>query len=274
MSEANSKATVSTSLPPDFPQKQESLFRESLLLMNRSGVPYAVAGAFALQHHTAIWRCTKDLDLFLIAQDISKALKCFEDSGFEGEICDPVWLAKAHRDGFFIDLITGMSNAVITVDESWIRRALPCVVLGVETKVLGAEELLASKLFVVRRERFDGADIVHIIYGTHGKLDWERILNLAGEHWEILLWALVLYRYVYPAHADYVPRYVWKKLLGQFQEELENPNPEAPFRGSLVDDNMFAIDVAEWGMDNILWRQRQERQNEIASPDGPQEPSR
>lgn len=271
MSEADAKLPVSSSLPPDFPQKQESLFRESLLLMNRSSVPYVVAGAFALQHHTGIWRVTKDLDLFLTAQDVPQALKCFEEAGFKGEVCDPVWLAKAHRDGFFIDLITGMSNAVIIVDESWISRATPCAVLGVETRVLGAEELLASKLFVVRRERFDGADIAHIIYGTHGKLDWERILSLAGKHWEILLWVLVLYRYVYPAQTDYVPRYVWKKLLGQFQRELENPNPEAPFRGSLVDDNMFAIDVAEWGMDNVLWRQRQERQNEISSTNDPRD---
>lgn len=265
MSEENAKPPVSTSLPPDFPQKQESLFRESLLAMNRCGIPYVVAGAFALQHHTGIWRCTKDLDLFLTAQAIPKALQCFEEAGFESEICDPVWLAKAHRDGFFVDLITGMSNAVIIVDESWIDRAIPCIILGVETRVLAAEELLGSKLFVMRRERFDGADIAHIIYGTHGKLDWGRILTLAGDHWEILLWALILFRYVYPAQTDYVPRQVWKTLLGRFQQELENPNPEAPFRGSLVDDNMFAIDVAEWGMADTLWRQRQERQNEIAA---------
>jgi hypothetical protein len=95
-----------------------------------------------------------------------------------------------------------------------------------------------------------------------------------GDHWEILLWALILYRYVYPAHSDYVPRCVWAKLLDQFQQEIESPDPKAPFRGSLVDDNMFAIDVAEWGMEDILWRHRKERQNEIASSQNPQEPSR
>jgi hypothetical protein len=34
---------------------------------------------------------------------------------------------------------------------------------------------------------------------------------------------------------------------------------------------MFAIDVAEWGMDNVLFRQRQERQNEIAASTDTQE---
>ena len=58
-----------------------------------------------------------------------------------------------------------MSNAVITVDQSWIDRGSPTVVLDVPTRVLAAEELIASKLFVNFRERFDGADVVHIIFG-------------------------------------------------------------------------------------------------------------
>ncbi len=265
MSESAPQLPVSTSLSPDFPQKQEALFRESLLMLNRSGVPYVVSGAFALHQHTGIWRVTKDLDLFLTAENNVKALQVLRQGGFECEVCDPVWLSKTHRDGYFVDLITGMSNAVIVVDNPWIERGSPAIVLGVETKVLAAEELLASKLFVLRRERFDGADIAHIIYATHGVLDWNRILTLVGEHWEILLWTLVLYHYVYPAHPDYVPRHVWQKLLANFQQQLDNPNPAAPFRGSLVDDRMFAIDVAEWGMEDVLWKQRVQRQADIAS---------
>jgi hypothetical protein len=29
-------------------------------------------------------------------------------------------------------------------------------------------------------------------------------------------------------------------------------DPKAKFRGSLLDENMFAIDVKEWGLDNVL----------------------
>ena len=126
------------------------------------------------------------------------------------------------------------------------------MVLDVRARVLAAEELLASKLFVLRRERFDGADIAHIIFASRGNLNWERVLALVGEHWEILLFALVLYHYVYPAHSQYVPAWVWQRLLVRFSNDLTNRNPSAEFRGSLVDDKMFAIDVAEWGMENIL----------------------
>ena len=119
---------------------------------------------------------------------------------------DPVWLAKAHRDDFFVDLITGMSNGVFAVDESWIDRSHPAEVVGVKTRVLAPEELLASKLFVIRRERFDGADIAHIVYASRGKLQWDRVMQLTGPHWEILLWALLLFHYVYPGQASYVPK--------------------------------------------------------------------
>ena len=68
----------------------------------------------------------------------------------------------------------------------------------------------------------------------------------------MLLWMLVLFHYIYPANSDYVPRRIWDELLHRFKVELEHPNKNASFRGSLVDDKMFAIDVAEWGKRNIL----------------------
>lgn len=219
--------------------------------MNEHGVPYAVAGAFALQKYTGIWRLTKDLDLFVKPDDVPAALEFLNEHGFRCEIPDPVWLAKAHRGEYFVDLISGMSNAVIIVDESWMQRAQPAVIAGVDSQIISAEDLLASKLFVIRRERFDGADIAHVIYRTKGKLDWQRVLQLAGEHWEIVLWALILFRYVYPAHTDYVPAALWQELLTRYMEELQTPNLKAPFRGSLVDDNIFSIDVKDWGLEDL-----------------------
>jgi hypothetical protein len=248
---------ATSSAVPQLPIEQEILFRDMLELLEGMPIPYAVAGAFALRQHTGICRDTKDLDIFLTAEHASMALTQLEKRGFECEVCDPVWLAKAHRDGFFVDLITGMSNGLISVDSSWIQRAHPAMIAGVASRVLAREELLASKFFVVRRERFDGADIAHIIYATRGKLDWDRILQLAGEHWEMLLWPLILFHYVYPAHSDYVPRVLWDDLLARFEGEIASPNQKAKFRGSLIDENMFAIDVIEWGLDDLLKRSRQ-----------------
>lgn len=258
---------VSSSQPPRFAPRQEELFRRVIELLNVKGVPYAVSGAFALREHTGIYRDTKDLDVFLPTEELQRALDVLREAGFSCEIEDEIWLAKVRDEGYFVDLITGMSNGVITVDLSWIERSRPATVLGLPTRVLDAEELIASKLFVSFRERFDGADIVHIIYGKQGRMQWDRLLDLCGEHWGVLLWSLVLFQYVYPAYSNYVPLRVWDELLDHLRHEFQNPDPEAAFRGTLLDENMFAIDVNEWGRRNLLEEYRERRRQGLPRKD-------
>ena len=249
--------------PLPIPAAQQKLFREVLALFEARHIPFAVAGAFALQAHTGICRDTKDLDLFLTSKNAAAALQHLRREGFHCEVCDAVWLFKVHRNHFFVDLITGMSNAAISVEDSWIERAKPAVIHGVPTRILAAEELLVSKLFVTRRERFDGADIAHILYATRGNLAWERVFSLAGEHWELLFWALIFFRYAYPAQTHFVPREVWRELTERFQNAVLHHDASAKFRGSLIDDRMFAIDVREWGLENLYLDLRNRRLREI-----------
>ena len=255
MAEASPKLSANSSLTsaiaPPLPPEAASLYREVLLAMNERQTPYAVAGAFALQKYTGIWRLTKDLDLFIKPESVAAALENLRQHNFWCETLDPVWLSKAHRGDYFVDLISGMSNAVIVVDEGWMRRTQPAIIAGVRSQIIAPEDLLASKLFVTRRERFDGADIAHIIYRTRGALDWQRILELAGEHWEMVLWELILFRYIYPAHSDFVPAAIWQDLLSRYKELLTHRDPKARFRGSLVDENIFSIDVKDWGLEDL-----------------------
>ncbi len=250
---------MTSSTPPKLPKKQEAVFRQVLSLLEENQLPLAVSGAFSLQHHTGICRDTKDLDIFLPADQIGDAARILREHGFEFEMCDPVWLAKVRRDGYFVDLITGMSNAAIWVDARWIERAQPATVLGVATRLLAPEELLVSKLFVTRRERFDGSDIAHLIYATRGKLDWERILERVNDHWELLLWGLMLFHYVYPRQSEYVPAKLWQELIERLTTSISRKDAKEEFRGSLIDPCIFAIDVNEWGLEDLQARYREAR---------------
>jgi hypothetical protein len=197
-------------------------------------------------------RATQDLDLCLTPEDMPAALRCLTRHGFRCQAKDPVWLHQAHRHGFFIDLITGMSNAVIAVNRSWIERSTPTMILDVRVRVLAAEELLASKLFVVRRERFDGADYrPHYLcqpgpsrLGESPRFDPGALGNSALRSGV----ASISLSCPRPLRAILG----MATLVGGFSNELTNRDPAAEFRGSLVDDKMFAIDVAEWGMENML----------------------
>jgi nucleotidyltransferase DUF2204 len=266
MSNGDKALPTSSSIERELHVDQERLYYDVLRLLTANRVPFAVSGAFALQEHTGVGRPAKDLDIFLTSEAAVQALDTLSKDGFRCEVCDPVWLAKVHRDDFFVDFITGMSNAALTVTDSWIARARPAVILGISTRILAPEELLASKMFVVRRERFDGADIAHIIFATHGRLDWSRILELAGTHWEMLFSTLLLFRYIYPAQSHYVPLPGWTQLVDRLMLKILNPDPSARFRGSLVDHNMFAIDVNEWGLDDLLSEFRACRATSIRWP--------
>jgi hypothetical protein len=65
----------------------------------------------------------------------------------------------------------------------------------------------------MERDRFDGADVAHIIRLRGHDLDWDHIVQRFGPHWRVLLAHLVLFGYVYPAERDKVPRPVLLELL-------------------------------------------------------------
>lgn len=247
MSDDGVQLPLTSSEEPAWAPEAQTCYRSVVHHLLEAGIPFAVSGGFAFHHHTGIWRITKDLDLVLPPDAVPDAFKVLVYEGFETYVQDPVWLAKARRGEYFVDLITGVGNATLTVEQSWIDRAPEDEVLGLRCKVLCVEEMIASKLFVTRRERFDGADIAHLLRSRARDLDWARLRELTAGHWQMLYWHLILFAYIYPAHIGDVPQCVWRELQGSFAQMIANPPFAQRFSGSLVDPKMFAIDVNEWG---------------------------
>jgi hypothetical protein len=258
MPNEGSKLPVSSSTPPAFSPEALECYRGVLQALQAEKIPFTIAGAFALHKHTGIWRSTKDLDIMLEAKSVPNALRRLDEMGFETRIEDPVWLAKAMCGEYFVDLITAMGNAALIIDARWIEKAVPYEIFGVPCRVLSAEEFVASKVFITRRERFDGADLAHIIRACGDRIDWNRVLQILGPHWELLFWSLIFFAYVYPAHVGLVPEKIWSELTRRFEEHIYHPKLDEPFRGTLIDPFMFAIDVAEWG-ERDLYREYCER---------------
>lgn len=247
MSDDGAELPVTSSEEPLWAPEAYECYQGVLRGLLQANVPFAVSGGFAFHHHTSIWRTTKDLDLVLPPDAVSGALAVLVREGFETYVQDPVWLAKARRGDYFVDLITGVGNATLSVEQSWIDRATEDEVLEIHCKVLRAEEMIASKLFVTRRERFDGADIAHLFRACSASLDWDRLRDLTMPHWQMLYWSLVLFAYIYPGRIKTVPAKVWSDLTERFSRSVTTPNSREDFRGTLIDPKMFAIDVDEWG---------------------------
>ena len=58
---------------------------------------------------------------------------------------------------------------------------------------------------------------------------------------------------------------MWQKLIDRFEQAISQPDPTARFRGSLIDDKMFAIDVNEWGLANLMEEHRERRLRNLNS---------
>lgn len=238
---------VTSSEEPSWAPEAFACYQGVVRQLLQANVPFAVSGGFAFHHHTGIWRSTKDLDLVLPPDAVPCAFKVLVEEGFETYVQDPVWLAKARRGDYFVDLITGVGNATLTVDQTWIDRSQEDEVLGIRCKVLRAEEMIASKLFVTRRERFDGADIAHLLRACAPNLNWDRLRQLTDAHWQMLYCELILFAYIYPTRTGDVPQHIWRDLAERFQKSITSPDTVESFRGTLIDPKMFAIDVNEWG---------------------------
>jgi hypothetical protein len=223
-------------------------YRKVLERWNEAGVPYLVGGAFAFREQTGIQRITKDFDVFIRRRDLDRAFEVCEGAGFEPQLTFPHWLAKVRSGRSFIDLVFGSANGLNQVDDEWFEHATDGEVLGVRVRLCPSEETILSKSFVMERERFDGADIAHILL-DHGRvLDWPRLLARFGPHWRVLLAHLTLFGFIYPSERDRIPPWVMDDLTERLRLEARDHEPgERVCRGTLLSYRQYLIDVERGG---------------------------
>ena len=181
-------------------------YREAMEFLARANIPFLVGGAFAFIHQAGIDRSTKDLDIFVLPSDVQRLLRASTDAGFEADLVFSHWLAKIRAPSGFVDVIFSSGNGVAVVDDGWFAHASEREVLGVKVLVAPPEESIWSKSFVMERERFDGADVAHIILALGDTLDWRRLIDRFGPHWRVLFAHLVLFGFIYPSVRSKVPR--------------------------------------------------------------------
>jgi hypothetical protein len=227
-----------------------AFYREALAILERSGVPFLLGGAFAFACYTGIKRDTKDLDVFLRERDLRAALAAFTAAGYATELTFPHWLAKARHGEHFVDLIFSSGNGVAMVDDLWFEHATAGEVLGIPVGLIPAEEMIWSKAFVQERERYDGADVAHTLRAVGPELDWRRLFVRFGSHWRVLLAHLVLFGFIYPGERDKVPARVMEALARRLLAETAAPVREEDAgrcRGTMVSREQYLVDVERWG---------------------------
>ncbi|MER3425287.1 MAG: hypothetical protein C4293_20715 [Nitrospiraceae bacterium] len=95
--------------------------------------------------------------------------------------------------------------------------------------------MIWSKAYVMERERYDGADVAHLIRARAEKLDWSRLMDRFGPHWRVLLSHLILFGFIYPADRLRIPDNVMLEFLRRLEEEMRStPAEERLCQGTLL----------------------------------------
>lgn len=248
-------------------------------ILNEANIPFLVGGAFALFSYTGVARDTKDFDIMVSHEDVDRVLQIFRDHGYRADLAFPHWLAKVHHGETFIDVIFNSGNGLCPVDDRWFQNARPAELLGMNVMVCPPEEIIWQKAYIMERERFDGADIAHLLRSCAPKMDWPRLIERFDADWRVLLTHLILFGYIYPSRRSMIPVGVMNELLARLAHDVLSPDPADPDKlclGTFLSRAQYLPDIERWGFQDprlgdrteITPEQLQQWTNAIDNPPG------
>src|SRR5438093_5184769 len=235
---------------------REDFHRKSMAALQDANVPFLIGGAYVVEVYAGVLRRSKDFDLYVRPHHVDAAIDAFAHAGYKTEKTFPHWLAKAGRGRVYIDLIFRAGNGLCEVDDSWFERAHDDELFGLHVKLCAPEEMIWMKAYIMERERFDGADIAHILQSCAEKLDWPHLVRRFGPDWRVLLSHLVLFGYIYPSERDKIPTAVVDGLIGRLRKEASAAGRDRVCRGTLLSRKQYLLDIEERGFHDARLDQR------------------
>ena len=228
----------------------------SVAVLHTAEVPFLIGGAYMVEVCGGVSRRTKDFDLYVRPKHVEAALRALAHAEYNTELTFPHWLAKATYAGDILDLIFRAGNGLCEVDDSWFDRARDDELLGVPVKLCAPEEMIWMKAYIMERERFDGADIAHILRCCASDIDWPHLVHRFGSDWRVLLSHLVLFGYIYPGERARIPAAIMENLITRLQSEAKTAGPERLCRGTLLSRQQYLVDTQEWGLRDARLEER------------------
>jgi hypothetical protein len=227
--------------------KSDRVHRRSVVALQDADIPFLIGGAYVVEVYAGVSRQTKDFDLYLRPQHTDLALAALKRAGYKTEKTFPHWLAKAERGHDCVDLIFRAGNGLCEVDDSWFERAHSSDFVDLQVKLCAPEEMIWMKAYIMERERFDGADIAHILQSCAEKLDWPHLVRRFGPDWRVLLSHLVLFGYIYPGERGKVPSAIMDDLVARLRSEQRTTGDNRTCNGTLLSRKQYLLDIKERG---------------------------
>lgn len=198
------------------PDDEWGVYRCVIERLQKAGVRIALGGAFALATYSGFWRNTKDLDFYILEDDLERVIDLLTAEGladyFDVLEYDRGWIYRAHTGETIVDAIFGMPNRRAKCTPEWLATGPEIRVRDKTLRVLPPEELIFAKIFVMQRPRCDWPDVINVIYGAGPKIDWEHLIGLLGADVPLLRGVLSTFSWLAPGRARELPIELWRRI--------------------------------------------------------------
>lgn len=148
--------------------------------LKEEGIPFAVAGGYALWVHGAP-ESEHDVDLAVEDTRVEQAVDCLTRAGFDVQRPPEDWLFKAYYDGAMVDVLHRLHGE--PVDLAMLEAAEEQEVLGLRIPVLPAEHVVTGKLLAMTERYCDFSGMLPVVRAVREQIDWDRVAKaVEGNH--------------------------------------------------------------------------------------------
>jgi predicted nucleotidyltransferase len=169
------------------------VYNEAVRALESHHIPYVIGGGIAVMAFGRK-RDTKDIDLYIADEDVTRALEVLAGASFEVDPMPSVnWLSKAYKNGITVDFILENIGGIHTNDET-LRRGFRATINGYKFTIMAPEDLIIRKVMAMRSDRHDWFDCISVLSCTYPMFDWAYFIRLAEVSFDRILSFLLYVR--------------------------------------------------------------------------------
>jgi len=175
--------SIVTDEVPEDPVFERAALRRALKraasALKRDGVPFALAGGYALWAHGAP-EPEHDVDLAVAEPDVEAAATSLADEGFRIERPPEDWLFKALTDDAMVDVLHRIQGVPVTAE--LLSSAEERELIGLRVPVLPPTPIMVAKLQSLSEHYCDFATLLPSVRALREQLDWTLLRTATTDH--------------------------------------------------------------------------------------------
>jgi hypothetical protein len=153
--------------------------KRSVSALKRDGVPFALAGGYALWAAGAP-EPEHDVDLAVAEPDVEAAAESLAAEGFRVVRPPEDWLFKAFTDDAMVDVLHRLRG--VPVERTLLDTAEEQELLGLRVPVLPPTPILVAKLRSLSEHYCDFTTLLPSVRALREQLDWDLLRSATADH--------------------------------------------------------------------------------------------